>query len=163
MPHSCPTRRPSALYEATLAGIEPAPESIISDSSIVSSGSSGSAASSSASEAIYYIGTFDIANPDHRLRTYMTAEVQIVLQEARDVLAIPAAALIGGGRAGGYSVQVVDAAGQVGERPVEVGLNNKISVEVRDGLREGERVVNGVADGGAPAATGRGRRGPLGV
>src|SRR3546814_5150786 len=66
----------------------------------------------------------------------MTAEVQIVLQEARDVLAIPAAALIGGGRAGGYSVQVVDAAGQVGERPVEVGLNNKISVEVRDGLRE---------------------------
>src|SRR3546814_3525304 len=67
--------------------------------------------------------------PDHRLRTYMTAEVQIVLQEARDVLAIPAAALIGGGRAGGSSVQVVDAAGQVGKRPVEVGLNNKIRSE----------------------------------
>src|SRR3546814_1201344 len=81
----------------------------------------------------------------------MTAEVQSVLQEARDVLAIAAAALIGGGRAGGYSVQVVDAAGQVGEHPVEVGLNNKISVEVRDGLRAGERVVTGMADGGAPA------------
>src|SRR3546814_20796721 len=105
---------PDHRYEATLAGIEPAPESIISDSSIVSSGSSGSAASSSASEAIYYIGTFDIANPDHRLRTYMPAEVQLVLQEARDVIAIPAAPLLGGGRAGGYRLQVVVAAGPVG-------------------------------------------------
>src|SRR3546814_4052049 len=68
---------PDHRYEATLAGIEPAPESIISDSSIVSSGSSGSAASSSASEAIYYIGTFDIANPDHRLRTYKIGRAHV--------------------------------------------------------------------------------------
>ena len=149
-------------YEARLAGIEPAPESITGDSSITSSSSSGSASSSSASEAVYYIGTFEVPNPDGRLRTYMTAEVQIVTDEARDVLTVPAAALVGGGR-GGYSVRVVDAAGQVAARPVEIGLNNKVAIEVRGGLGEGERVVTGQADGGAPATPARGsRRGPLG-
>ena len=153
---------PERRYEARLAAIEPAPESITGDSSITSSSSSGSASSSSASEAVYYIGTFEVPNPDGRLRTYMTAEVQIVTEEARDVLTVPAAALLGGGR-DGYGVQVVDAAGAVAARPVEIGLNNRILVEVRGGLDEGERVVIGQADAGAPAAPARSsRRGPLG-
>src|SRR3546814_15056813 len=67
------------------------------DSSISTASASSASGASSTSEAIYYIGTFDIANPDGRLRTYMTAEVQIVLQAAKDVLTIPAAALIGSG------------------------------------------------------------------
>jgi len=145
-------------YEATLTSIEPAPESITSDSAI--STSSSAASSSSTTEAVYYIGTFDVPNPDGRLRTYMTAEVQIVLQEAKDVLTVPAAA-VAGGRAGGYTVQVVDAGGAVTPRPVEVGLNNKIAVEVRAGLAEGERVVTGRSDSGAVEAPSR-RRGPLG-
>lgn len=153
---------PDRRYEARLAAIEPAPESITGDSSITSSTSSGSASSSSASEAVYYIGTFEVPNPDGRLRTYMTAEVQIVTDEARDVLTVPAAALLGGGR-DGTSVRVVDAAGAVAARPVEIGLNNKVAVEVRAGLAEGERVVTGQADGGAPESSSRSqRRGPLG-
>ena len=152
---------PDHRYEATLGSIEPAPESITSDSSISTSSSSSSAASSS-TEAIYYIGTFEVPNPDGRLRTYMTAEVQIVLQEAKDVLTIPSAALSGRGGDSGYSVQVVDATGQAAARPVDVGLNNKITVEVRSGLSEGERVVTGQMDSGAPATTTRSRRGPLG-
>ncbi|MPZ10566.1 MAG: hypothetical protein GEU89_10210 [Kiloniellaceae bacterium] len=60
-------------------------------------------------------------------------------------------------------MQVVDAAGQIDLRPVEVGLNNKVAVEVRGGLSEGESVVIGQADSGAPAQPTRGsRRGPLG-
>lgn len=141
-------------YQATLGAIEPAPESIVSDSSITSSSSGGGAGGSSgvASEAIYYIGTFDVPNPDGRLRTYMTAEVQIVVAETKDVLMVPAAALIGDGGPRGYRVQVVDAAGQVEVRTVEVGLNNRVMAEIRSGLAEGERVVTGQADGGAPSA-----------
>lgn len=152
---------PDHRYEATLGGIEPAPESITGDSSISTASAASASGASSTSEAIYYIGTFDIANPDGRLRTYMTAEVQIELQAAKDVLTIPAAALTGGG-GGSDSVQVVGAEGRIELRPVEVGLNNKITAEVRAGLSEGERVVTGQADSGSPAMPSRSRRGPLG-
>ncbi|HMA14818.1 MAG: efflux RND transporter periplasmic adaptor subunit [Bacteroidota bacterium] len=152
---------PARRYEARLGAIEPAPESITGDSAISSSSSSGSSSSSSASEAVYYIGTFEVPNPEGRLRTYMTAEVEIVTEEVRDVLTVPAAALTGG--RDGFSVRVVDAAGEVAIRPVEIGLNNKVVAEVRGGLAEGERVVVGQADGGAPSAPARSsRRGPLG-
>src|SRR3546814_6148525 len=87
----------------------------------------------------------------------LTAEVHIVLQAAKDVLTIPAAALIG---SGSDSVQVVGTAGAIELRPVEVGLNNKITAEVRAGLSEGERVVTGQADSGSPAMPSRSRRGP---
>lgn len=152
---------PARRYQARLAAIEPAPESITGDSAISSSSSSGGSSSSAASEAVYYIGTFEVPNPEGRLRTYMTAEVEIVTEEALDVLTVPAAALTGG--RDGFSVRVVDAAGAVDLRPVEIGLNNRVLAEVRGGLSEGERVVIGQADAGAPASAVRvSRRGPLG-
>lgn len=152
---------PARRYEASLTAIEPAPETITRDSAISSSASAGSASSSSTSEAVYYIGTFEVPNPDGSLRTYMTAEVEIVIDEARDVLTVPAAALTAG--RDGFSVRVVDAAGALALRPVEIGLNNRVLAEIRAGLTEGERVVIGQADSGAPAPPARAsRRGPLG-
>ena len=47
----------------------------------------------SSAAAIYYYGLFDVENPDGRLRTTMTANVSIVLQQAKHVLTIPSAAL----------------------------------------------------------------------
>jgi len=151
---------PDHRYEASLGSIEPAPESITSDSSI-SASSASSSSSSTSTEAIYYIGTFDVPNPDGKLRTYMTAEVQIVLGEARGVLTIPAAAL--GSKAGGdsYSVRVLGSNGQIDSRAVEVGLNNKVMAEVKAGLAEGERVVVGGARTAAASGSSS-RRGPFG-
>ena len=136
---------PDCRYEATLDSIEPAPESITSDSSITSSSSSSSSGSSSStsSAAIYYNGHFNIPNPDGRLRTYMTAEVHIILGEAKGVTTIPAAALSDKDRDGKYVVQVVDQKGQFSSRKIEVGLNNKMTAEVLSGLKEGERVITG--------------------
>ncbi len=75
---------PDHPYYATLASIEPAPESIKNDSSISSSntastGSSSSSSSSTTSSAIYYNGVFNVPNPSGHLLTYMTAQVHIVL------------------------------------------------------------------------------------
>src|SRR5690606_15721760 len=70
---------PDNRIEATLREIEPAPTSINSDTT-----------NDSASTAIYYNGLFDVPNPDHALRISMTAEVTIVLDEARNVLTVPA-------------------------------------------------------------------------
>ncbi len=134
---------PGRRYEATLDSIEPAPESITSDRSIVSSSSSSYSGSSSSDEAIYYNGIFNVPNPDGHLRTYMTAEVHIVLGEARNVLTIPSSALGGQDGAGRYSVRVLARDGTVSSRQVEIGLNDRITAEVRSGLEEGDRVITG--------------------
>lgn len=130
---------PDHRYEAALRSIEPAPESIKSDSSFSTAGSS-----SSSSAAVYYIGVFDVPNKDLSLRTYMTAEVHIILGVAKNVVTVASAALGRKRKDGRHVVRVVGGDNQVTEKFVEVGLNNKVVAEVRSGLVEGERVV--VAD-----------------
>ncbi|WP_313616651.1 HlyD family efflux transporter periplasmic adaptor subunit, partial [Rhizobium sp.] len=137
---------PQQRYDAKLSSIEPAPESVRSDSSFSSSTSSTSTSSSSStssSEAIYYNGVFEVPNPEGKLRTYMTAEVHILLGEAKDVLTVPAAALGNMDGNGDYSVRVVAADSGISERKVKVGLNNKVTAEILSGLAENERVVTG--------------------
>lgn len=147
---------PERRYHGSLAFIEPAPESIKTDSSFTSTSatsSSSSSSSSSTSSAIYYNGIFNAPNPDGDLRTYMTAEVHIVLSEAHDVLTVPAAALGEAGADGAYKVRVIEPSGAVATRAVKVGLNNKITAEIRSGLTVGERVVIGVTGAATPKAT----------
>ncbi|QCI99386.1 efflux RND transporter periplasmic adaptor subunit [Agrobacterium larrymoorei] len=153
---------PQTRYEATLAAIEPAPESIRSDSSFSSSSSTStsSSSSSSSSEAIYYNGVFNVPNPDGKLRTYMTAEVHIVLGEARDVLTVPSAALGSASSDGKYAVRVMAADGSIAQKQVEVGLNDKVTAEIRSGLAENERVITGEATAAASSSASRGPGGP---
>ncbi|MDH2401855.1 efflux RND transporter periplasmic adaptor subunit [Bradyrhizobium sp. SSUT18] len=135
---------PAHRYEAKLESIEPAPESIKTDSSFTSTtttSSSSSSSSSSTSSAIYYNGIFNVPNPAGDLRTYMTAEVHVVLGEAHDVLTVPVAALGETAADGTARVRVVDSSGAVVTRTVKVGLSNKILTEVRGGVVAGERVV----------------------
>ncbi|KZD21145.1 hypothetical protein [Tardiphaga robiniae] len=75
----------------------------------------------------------------------MTAEVQIVLGNAKNALTIPAAALGTAEAAGRYTVRIVATDGTTSERKIKVGLNNKVTAEVKAGLEEGERVVTGEA------------------
>ncbi|MCP0911649.1 MULTISPECIES: MacA family efflux pump subunit [Acinetobacter] len=74
---------------AKLRQVEPAPNSINTDSN-----TSGSSSSS----AVYYNALFDVPNEDGKLRIDMTAQVYIVLDEAKNVLTIPAAAIQGSNR-----------------------------------------------------------------
>ena len=146
-------------YESQLEKIEPAPESIRNDISFNSSSTASS--SSSTSQAIYYNGTFNVPNDDGVLRTYMTAEVHIILGRAQKVLLIPSDALndVSGKKA---VVNVLDKNGKLEARNIETGLNNKVMVEVISGLEEGETVVTGVSNGTMPSASGsRHRMGPF--
>lgn len=153
---------PQRRFRAALETIDPAPESIRSDSSISTTSTSSAAsssASSASSSAIYYFGRFNVPNPDNYLRTYMTAQVYIVLGEAKGAVLVPSSALRRGPR-GTRSVRVVDASGAIAERQVEVGIDNRIMAEIRSGLSAGERVVTGQQDAGAPRAPSPMRRGP---
>ena len=152
---------PDRRYNATLEAIEPAPESIRSDSSFSSSTTSSSSNSStSSSSAIYYNGVFNVPNADGRLKTYMTAQVHIVLGRAENVLTLPSAALGAADADGRRAVRVVAADGTTSLRHVDIGLNNTVIAEVRSGLEQGERVIMGETTARTTAATPRGPGGP---
>lgn len=131
--------RPDHRYEATLRAVEPAPDSMAAETS--SSGGGGYAGSSAPSAAVYYNGLFDIANPHGELRPSMTAQVNVVLQEANDALVIPAGALHETRPDGRRLVQVLDANGHVQSRLVSVGINNRVMAQVLSGLTVGERII----------------------
>ena len=143
---------PDRRYHATLRQINPAPASIANESSS-SSGSSGSSSTS----AVYYNALFDVDNPDGTLRIDMTAQVSVLLKQAKGVLMVPSVGLGPKTRDGTQRVRVVDADGRPQPRPVKVGINNGATAEILSGLDEGERVVVGEAGpvGGA-ASPGRG-------
>lgn len=138
--------QPDTRYHATLRTIEPAPDSIASETS-----SASAASSSSTSTAIYYNGLFDIPNPDGTLRISMTAQVYVVLDQADDAVVVPASAVRPGREKGQSIVRVVDANGEPKPRPVQVGINNNVDVQILEGLQPGERVVTGSGMAPPPA------------
>lgn len=137
-------------FDATLRSIEPAPEAIVNDSTITGTVGTTSAASS----AIYYNGIFDIPNADGHLRTYMTAQVHIVIGSKDDALLIPVTALGDRLPDGSYQVRVKQGEG-IASRQIRIGLNDKAMAEVTDGLAEGDLVVTGEA---APGPSGQSSR-----
>ncbi|MES1965312.1 efflux RND transporter periplasmic adaptor subunit [Psychrobacter sp. AH5] len=70
---------PDQKFDSVLKAIEPAPETI-SDTS-------------STDSAIYYVGYIEVPNTDRRFRIDMTAQVYIIINEAKNALLIPSAAL----------------------------------------------------------------------
>jgi macrolide-specific efflux system membrane fusion protein len=153
-------------WDAKLSSIDPAPDSLRTDSEITSSSSTSSSSSSSTStsEAIYYYGRFNVPNPDGHLRTYMTAQVHIVLGHARDVVTVPASAIRPPASAGGKSrVEVVSPDKTIAMREVEIGLSDKLNTEIKSGLDEGETVVSSRKSAVAVASSDNGPPPPMGM
>lgn len=133
--------QPNKRFEGlTLRSIEPAPDSINSENSTLSS-------SSTTKSAIYYNGLFDVDNPDHLLRISMTAQVYIVLAEAKNVLTIPSQAVQKNLSDNKAIIYLLDQHNNVEEREVSLGINNNINVEIKSGLKEGETVIIGSNNG----------------
>jgi macrolide-specific efflux system membrane fusion protein len=90
---------------------------------------------------VFYDVLFDIPNPDRQLNIQMTAQVFIVLAEAKGVLLIPAAAVGNAAEGSAIKVQVLKPDGSLEVRPIRIGIKSEISAEVTDGLKEKEQVV----------------------
>ncbi len=80
----------------------------------------------------------EVPNPDGALRPGMTARVRVVLARRQGVVAVPVEAVV---RSAAGSVVFVVEDGVARVRPVTLGLSDGVRVEVRSGLRPGERVV----------------------
>lgn len=122
---------PEVNHAAVVRQVEPAPAEIAQSDTI------------STDSAVYYNGILEVENPDHTLRIGMTTQVSIIIQQAKDTLTIPAAAL-GSAQDGQTTVELFDpATGATRTQPVTVGLNNRVTAEILSGLEEGQRVVTG--------------------
>ncbi|WP_273723090.1 efflux RND transporter periplasmic adaptor subunit [Bartonella sp. AU18XJBT] len=135
-------------YQGILEKVEPAPEAIRADVSI----NPGMVGGSSAliSSAIYYNGILHVDNADNFLRTYMTAQVHIILGRAQNVLLVPSDALRDETRERKAWVSVLVGENKVVTKQVIVGLNNKVMAEIVSGLNEGDVVITGSSDGVMP-------------
>lgn len=146
---------PDEKFDSTLKAIEPAPETI-SDTS-------------STDAAIYYVGYIEVPNTQRRFRIDMTAQVYIVINEAKNALLIPSAALQTGApnasarnsdtlppntvqesaqgvqnstpNATTAMVRVLKAEGEVVEQTVTVGINNRVNAQILSGLKAGDEVI----------------------
>lgn len=143
-------------YQGALESIAPAPQSIVNDSAV-----NPDSTADSTSSAVYYIGIIPVENPDGALRTYMTAQVSILLGEARGVLTLPATALGRQSRDGRYPVRVLAADGQPETREIRIGLNDKVIAEVTEGLAEGDQVILGEQAAGTSSGASDGRAGRM--
>ncbi|MBT0571633.1 efflux RND transporter periplasmic adaptor subunit [Curvibacter sp. CHRR-16] len=112
--------------------------------------------SSSSSSAIYYNALFQVANPEQDLRINMTAQISIVLAEAKESLLIPSTALGKPLGNGWYEVKVQTNDQQLQMRKVRIGLNNRVRAQVLEGLQAGERVVTSEAKAGNKSTNQRG-------
>jgi macrolide-specific efflux system membrane fusion protein len=120
-------------YYAKLRSVDPAPDS------------AGDTLTAPANTAIYYNAVFDVPNADGRLRSSMTAQVNIILGEAKGVLTGPAGALGTKGKDGLYPVKVLKADGTTSDRKVRVGVIDNARFQVLSGLSQGDKLVIGDA------------------
>ena len=87
--------------------------------------------------------------PDEHLRAGLTADVEILVAEARNVIVVPKAAVQTIPRGGVVFVAAAD--GSASRRVVQTGLSNRLRVEVVSGLEAGERVMPNAAQAQAEA------------
>jgi macrolide-specific efflux system membrane fusion protein len=132
---------PKHRYESVMGTLQDAPNDALQDDT-------ASTTSSQQPSAVYYNGVFSVPNHDHVLRTSMTAQVFIVTEQAKNVLRLPVVALGEPQGKDQYQVQVVNGK-NVEQRLIRVGINDRQFAEVKEGLKEGERVVTLQGSSGA--------------
>lgn len=132
---------PKHRYESVMGTLQDAPNDALQDDT-------ASTTTSQQQSAVYYNGVFSVPNHDHVLRTSMTAQVFIVTEQAKNVLRLPVVALGEPQGKDQYQVQVVNGK-NVEQRLIRVGINDRQFAEVKEGLKEGERVVSLQGSSGA--------------
>ncbi|MCK4207159.1 efflux RND transporter periplasmic adaptor subunit [Brucella pituitosa] len=143
---------PKRRFDGELRQVEPAPAAIANEGNAGASGIGGT------NGAVYYTGLIDVANADGVLRPSMTAQVSIVLSRVSNAVLVPLSVVEGAPQVGDTArIRVLDAAGEVQMREVQVGIDNGANIQILSGLQAGEIIVLGAstderADGQAQLA-----------
>ncbi|OKB68831.1 efflux transporter periplasmic adaptor subunit [Serratia marcescens] len=129
---------PEKRYDATLRTLELAPESVMKDDSLA--GTSSASGSGTSNASVYYNALLDVPNPENRLRIAMTAQVSLLLGEAKNALLVPIQAVH---KTEGkvQQVQVLTQDQRLETREVTTGITNNVDIQILSGLKAGETVV----------------------
>lgn len=103
------------------------------------------ASTDTTSTAIYYYARALVPNADGKLAIGMTTQNNIVINEAKNVLSVPAMAVKQ--REGERFVRILTAERRPEERRVGVGISDGVRTEITSGLKEGEEVIVSESDG----------------
>ncbi|MFA7276685.1 MAG: efflux RND transporter periplasmic adaptor subunit [Pseudobdellovibrionaceae bacterium] len=123
---------PERKFEAVLRSVALAPTSIEDDDTLTPSTNSN---------AIYYNGIFDVDNSDGILRTFMTAQISIILDQVTNILVIPSTALGKKNEDETYQVKVLENSSKITIRNVKIGVNDGTNAQIVEGLSKGEKVI----------------------
>nr|WP_244958886.1 efflux RND transporter periplasmic adaptor subunit [Neisseria shayeganii] len=95
--------------------------------------------------AIYYYARALVPNDDGKLAIGMTTQNNIVINQAQNVLSVPAMAVKQ--RGSERFVRILTAERRPEERRVSVGISDGVRTEITSGLKEGEEVIVSESDG----------------
>jgi membrane fusion protein, macrolide-specific efflux system len=95
---------------------------------------------------VLYNALFDVPNANQKLMTQMTAQVFFVLASAKNTLVIPVSAItpLSPPQRNKAKVQLLNTKQQIEERIIDVGVSNRVQIEVVSGLQEGNQIVSGL-------------------
>ncbi len=112
----------------TVGTIEPAPQDVSENGT-------------KASGPVFYNALFNTPNTDHHLRIGMTAQVTIVLKEAKNVLIVSLSALGKQAADGRYPLRILNKDGRITTVLAGIGINDTVRAQVLDGLKEGDEII----------------------
>lgn len=118
-------------YDATLEIIEPAPQSLLSQTTDTTQ---------TQGAAVYFNGIFKVANVKGALRPLMTAQVHLITGRANGIPTVLSSSLGERQPDGRYRVEKLTAAGPQATL-VTVGLDDKANAQILEGLAAGDRVI----------------------
>lgn len=132
-------------WTSTVRQILPIPPKPLNETQ--GSGSPNSTSKSGSGRVVLYTVLLDVDNSDNALMAEMTTQVFFVASQVKDALTAPVAALSGTATPNQQIAQVVGKNGRIEQRQVQVGISDRLRVQVLDGLSEGDHLLIGPADG----------------
>ncbi|VVN72927.1 Macrolide export protein MacA [Pseudomonas fluorescens] len=132
-------------WTSTVRQILPIPPKPLNETQ--GSGSPNSTSKSGSGRVVLYTVLLDVDNSDNALMAEMTTQIFFVASQVKDALTAPVAALSGTANANQQIAQVVGKNGRIEQRQVQVGISDRLRVQVLDGLSEGDHLLIGPADG----------------
>ncbi|MFJ7313605.1 efflux RND transporter periplasmic adaptor subunit [Pseudomonas sp. NPDC098747] len=133
-------------WNSTVRQILPVPPKPL-DQTSQGGGSPSSSSKSGSARVVLYTVLLDVDNADNALMAEMTTQVFFVANQAKDVLTAPVAALQGSAQADRQTARVIAANGEIQSREVQIGISDRLKVQILNGLNEGDHLLIGPADG----------------
>ncbi|VVN54272.1 Macrolide export protein MacA [Pseudomonas fluorescens] len=132
-------------WASTVRQILPIPPKPLNETQ--GSGSPNSSSKSGTGRVVLYTVLLDVDNGDNALMAEMTTQVFFVAGQVKDALTAPVAALLGTSNADKQIARVVTENGRIEEREVQLGISDRLRVQVLGGLNEGDHLLIGPAAG----------------